>query len=109
MGLHIFRVMVRGRFSGLDANTRERLVAEAGAHDVFSAAFTAAGTFTYEPSLHAFTFRYEVRESGDDPEAAATERAREAASAYLDANGIGYTDLTIVATDMASNWAKRDL
>lgn len=40
MGVHIFRVMVRGRFANLDDDTRSALLDDAAAHDVLSAAFT---------------------------------------------------------------------
>lgn len=108
MTLRIFRVLVRGRFAEMSTSTRDRLIAEAGSHDVFAAAFTPKGTFTYEPSLHALTFRCEVREKGDDAEAVASDRACEMAVEYLDAHGIAYGDLSVTASDMAAVWRSRD-
>lgn len=108
MGVHIFRVMVRGRFANLDDDTRSALLDDAAAHDVLSAAFTREGTLTYDPALVAFTYRYEVRESGDGSAETAGERAVEMASSSLAAAGIGHGGLEPVVIDMADVWRGRD-
>ena len=83
------------------------LLAEAGEHEIFRSAYTRDGTLTYQPDLVAFSFRYEVRDSGDDP-AEAEHRvvaiAMDRARAALDARGIGFKHLRATATDMASVW-----
>jgi len=112
--LNIYRVVVRGEFAGLTDEQRDELTAEAPEHDIFRSSYTAAGTFTYEPRLHAFSFRYEVRERGDDgrPEAecrdAALATADGLARAYLGARDIGHKRLRATATNMADMWSDRD-
>jgi len=63
----IYRAVVRGHFSDIDETTRAALTAEADQHTYFDSAFTAEGTFTYEPQLVAFNLRYEMRFVPDDP------------------------------------------
>jgi hypothetical protein len=109
----IYRAVVRGHFSELDDTTRAALVAAADEHTYFDSAFTADGTFTYDPQLVAFNLRYEMRFVPDDPgdtvtdvitnstvEAAAMERA----VAWLDSKGYEHRDLIVSITDMASMW-----
>ena len=107
MGLHMYRVLVRGRFGDLDPATRDRLIAEADSHSVFDAEFTRAGTLTYDRMLVGFTFRYEMRESGDDPLGAVTARAIEQANSDLDSAGIAHGELSVAASDMADVWGTR--
>jgi len=113
MGLHIFRVVVRGEFSDLSSEVRDELIARADAHDIFLSSYTREGTFTYEPRLHAFSFRFEVREHADDDrsaaecEAAASETALALATAYLDHRGITSKRLRANALDMADMWRER--
>jgi hypothetical protein len=76
VAVHIHRVFVRGRFGALDPGTRARLLADTAQHDLTRAAFTEAGTLTYEPSLVSFTSRFRLRAEGDDSEAVVTGRAR---------------------------------
>lgn len=104
MSLHIYRVLVRGRFDDLDTNVRAALIAGAADHDVVLAEFTTTGTLTYEPSVGFFTFRVEVRASGDDPLAVATAAAKSKAVEYLSTRSIGFRDLSVAATDMADVW-----
>lgn len=104
----IFRVVVRGQFTDLDQETRDRLVAEAPEHDIFKSAFTTDGTFTYDPSLVSFNVRYETRVAdshpGTDPGSAAVAMAIERASSWLSSVGIGHKHVRATATDMASMW-----
>lgn len=107
MARHIYRVVVRGQFADLTEAQRAALLAEADEHEIFRASYTADGTFTYERNLVAFSFRFEVRATGDDPaavEADAIATARARAVADLTAWGIGHKHLKVTATDMASIW-----
>jgi hypothetical protein len=101
-------VVVRGHFHDLDPDARARLLAEADDHEIFKAAYTAAGTMTYEPNLVAFNFRYEMRDVSDDAIAEVEARLAEAAMtktrASLEAMGIGHRHLRATATNMASVW-----
>jgi hypothetical protein len=106
MTLQIYRVIVRGKFDGIDDATRGELLAAAAEHDVTRAAFRADGTLTYDTRLVAFSFRYELRDDGDDPEAAVVERARFMAEASLVALKVGYRDLRIEAINMADVWRR---
>lgn len=97
-----FRITVRGAFDGLTADQRAELLAEAGAHDIFHAEFTAEGHLSYDIAARpAFTFRF--LESGEKAEdiTAATERAEAAAAAWLSEHGCAYKNLRSQATDMA--------
>jgi hypothetical protein len=108
----IYRAVVRGHFSDIDAATRAALVAVADEHDYFHSAFTAEGTFTYDPQLVAFNLRYEMRFVPNDPsdrDDTVTDAEVEAAAmkrtvAWLDAKGYGHKHLTVSVTDMASMW-----
>lgn len=104
MTLHIFRVTVRGQFDQLDPDVRAELLAEADQHDNLLAHFSPDGTFTYEPRLQAFSFRYEVRARGDDAAEQAVATGLDQAAAYLDARGITAKRLRATATDMADLW-----
>ena len=108
----IYRTVVRGHFDVLDDDVRAALVADADQHTYFDSAFTAEGTFTYDPQLVAFNLRYELRFVPDDPsdpddvvtdpevETAAMQRA----IAWLNSKGYGHKHLTVSVTDMASMW-----
>jgi hypothetical protein len=112
MALNIYRVVVRGEFSDLTPDARERLVADAEAHDITLSSYTATGTFTYEPRLHAFSYRFEVRVSADDdvpePESAdeAAQRAETLATADLDARGVTFKRLRVNVVNMADMWRR---
>lgn len=102
MSTREFRITVRGAFDGLTDGQRAQLLAEAGAHDIFHAEFTAEGHLSYDIAARpAFTFRF--LESGEKAEdaAAATERAEAAAAAWLGRHGYAYKNLRSAATDMA--------
>lgn len=105
MGTSIHRVVVRGHFADLTDEQRAALLAEVDDHEIFRAAYTEHGTFTYERPLVWFNLRYEVR-LGDhdapdaDPAAIALDRARE----QLDRWGIGHKHLRATATDLATIW-----
>ena len=106
MAQHIFRVVVRGHFADLDEEQRADLLAHVDEHSPFKSAFTTDGTFTYEPNLVAFNFRYEIRQSDEDgdPTAAAEELGMAKALATLQATGFGHKHLRVTAADMADIW-----
>jgi len=95
-----YRVTVRGKFDGLSDSARARLLAEVDAHDLLAAAFTEVGTFTYDRTLLAFTFRYAVTvpDVPDEKRALATARGRAVES--LEDQACGYRDLDLSATNM---------
>ncbi|MFD7920773.1 DUF6204 family protein [Streptomyces sp. NPDC059740] len=90
----MFRVTVRGKFDGLTEADRTALKAT---RDPFQAAFTPEGTFSYDTSVSAFTFRCQVPAAAEeDGEAEATAGAL----AALDAHGLPYQVLKVAVTDM---------
>ncbi len=105
MSLHIYRATVRGRFADLDDNTRATLLAEAAEHETLVAArFTPAGSFVYDERLQFFSFRFELRETGNDHALEVIAHAEALAVAALDSQGIGFRDLKVTARDMADVW-----
>lgn len=105
MSLRIYRVAVRGRFADLTDEARAMLVAEAPEHDTVSVgAFTDEGTFTYEPSIDFFTFRFQIRSRGDDARSDAELEAIDRAERYLSHRHLGFRALKVQATDMATVW-----
>ncbi len=110
MTLRIFRVTVRGRFDDLDAAARSRLFADATGHDVTKAAFTEAGTLTYDPSLRSFTFRFRLRDdasAASDAEANVTAMAVSMVDAWLSDLAVTGSQLRVDAHDMADVWDHR--
>lgn len=113
MTLHIFRVVVRGEFADLSPQQRADLVAAAPDHDIFLSAYTASGTFTYEPQVHAFSYRYELRErTGDgrsvaDAESSVRATAEALAVDDLTRRGLSFKRLRSNAVDMADMWIDR--
>jgi hypothetical protein len=105
---HIYRVIVRGFFGELDGPTRAGLLAEADEHEPLAAAFTTAGTLTYDRRLVAFSLRYEMRraDDADDPSAAVSAEALARATDELRRAGIPYTGLRVQAIDMADAWRR---
>jgi hypothetical protein len=94
-----YRVIVRGRFAGLDEPARARLLSEAPQHDVLTARFTDEGTLTYEGSVDAFQHRVVVLvHEGPGEEDVALVAGELAAVEHLEAAGLGYRDLRAKAT-----------
>ena len=60
-----YRVQVTGQLADLTPTVRAQLRAEQAEHDLFLAAFTPEGTFTYSPTLTRFTLRYLLEVSED--------------------------------------------
>ncbi len=96
-------MQVTGQFSGLTPTLSGKLRDEQGQHDVFLAAFTPEGTFTYAPTLTRFTLRY-LLEVAEDSAAEADEAAEVEgellAAQYLESRGITHKPLTVTAVCM---------
>ncbi|MFC3573889.1 DUF6204 family protein [Streptomyces yaanensis] len=102
MSTRTFRIMVRGVFDGLDDGQRAELLARAAEHDVLRAAFTPEGHLSYDVSARpAFTFRFLDSGEAEEDILEATERAEEAAKAWLDERGYGYRNLRSKAEDLS--------
>ncbi|MET8288842.1 DUF6204 family protein [Streptomyces sp. NPDC005132] len=102
MSTRSFRITVRGVFDGLGTDQRSELLARAAEHDVLRAAFTAEGHLSYDLAARsAFTFRF--LDSGEEEEdiLEATERAEEAAKAWLTQRGYHYKNLRSSAEDLS--------
>jgi hypothetical protein len=106
--VHIFRVSVSGQFASLDDTSRAVLEAEAPEHTVARAAFTHAGTFTYDLPLVSFSYRFEIRIDDDDdpPMPAAAVHAEARARADLAVRGLEVRHLRVQTTDMADMWRR---
>lgn len=102
MSTRTFRVTVRGVFDALTAEQRAELVARAAEHDVLRAAFTPEGHLSYDIAARpAFTFRFQDSGEAEEDILDATERAEEAARAWLDERGYGYKNLRSQAEDLS--------
>jgi len=105
----IFRIIVRGRFDGLDDARRAELRAVVDDHDLLrNAQFTQLGAFTYDRRVDFFSYRVEVRVDADDPataEADAFARAIVLATADLERRGLAGRDLRATGQDMAEIWS----
>ncbi|MGW2252615.1 DUF6204 family protein [Kitasatospora sp. NPDC001660] len=102
MTTRTFRIMVRGVFDGLSPEQRAQLLADAAEHDVLHAAFTREGHLAYDLTARAaFTFRF--LDSGEEEEDIldATERAEQAAAAWLTERGYGFKNLRSQAEDLS--------
>ncbi|MFD5567531.1 DUF6204 family protein [Streptomyces cadmiisoli] len=102
MSTRTFRITVRGVFDGLGAEQRAQLLARAAEHDILRAAFTSEGHLSYDVAARpAFTFRF--LDSGEEEEdiLEASERAEEAAKAWLTERGYGYKNLRSQAEDLS--------
>lgn len=102
MSTRTFRIMVRGVFDGLSADQRAELLARAPEHDVLHAAFTPEGHLSYDLAARsAFTFRFLDSGEAEEDILDATERAEEAAKAWLTQRGYGYKNLRSQAEDLS--------
>jgi hypothetical protein len=99
MAQRTYRVVVRGRFEGLDEAARSRLRAEAAEHDLLTARFSDEGTLTYDGRLDAFQHRVVVRvDEGPGEEDVALTAGELAAVQHLDDAGLGHRELRASAT-----------
>ncbi|MEV1007973.1 DUF6204 family protein [Streptomyces sp. NPDC049881] len=102
MSTRTFRITVRGVFDGLGADQRAELLARAPEHDVLRAAFTPEGHLSYDVAARpAFTFRFLDAGEEEGDILAATERAEEAAKAWLAERGYGFKHLRSQAEDLS--------
>ncbi|MFJ9912789.1 DUF6204 family protein [Actinacidiphila glaucinigra] len=102
MSTRTFRVTVRGVFDGLTAEQRSELLSRAPEHDVLRAAFTPEGHLTYDIAARpAFTFRFLDSGEAEEDILKATERAEEAARAWLRERGYGHKNLRSQAEDLS--------
>ncbi|MGW7268811.1 DUF6204 family protein [Streptomyces sp. NPDC054842] len=102
MSTRTFRVTVRGVFADLRPEQRAELLSRAAEHDVLRAAFTPEGHLSYDLAARtAFTFRFQDSGQAEEDILEATERAEEAAKAWLAARGYGYKNLRSSAEDLS--------
>ena len=106
--MHIYRIIVRGRFDALDDAARAALRAERERTDELdSYAFSKDGTLTFDRRLDFWSVRAEVRvrdDESDDPKALAEARATALAQAHLEARGVAGRDLRLTGQAMADVW-----
>lgn len=96
---------VKGRFADLSDRTRRYLVEAAPEHTRFQSAYTAEGTFVYDPDVRFFDLRYEVRAEGDDASEAAAVSARAEAEIFLETMEIGHGELDVTVVDLSMMWS----
>lgn len=102
MSSRTFRIMVRGAFDALTPDQRAELLADAAEHDVLHAAFTPEGHLSYDLAARPFfTFRFLDSGEAEEDILAATERAEEAARAWLGERGYSYKRLRSTAEDLS--------
>ena len=103
-------MQMTGQFAGLTPSVSAQLRDEQAEHDLFLAAFTPEGTFTYTPTLTRFTVRY-LLEVSEDSAAEADEAAgvegELLAAEYLESRGITHKPMTVTAVCMDDVKVKR--
>ncbi|MDP2293488.1 MAG: DUF6204 family protein [Actinomycetota bacterium] len=100
----VHRVTVRGQFRDLSDAPRQYLVRAKADHDMFKAAYTPEGTFTYDDRIQFFNLRYEIRCGGDDPTALAAMTGEVEAETFLRTMGFGHHPLRIDVVDVSAIW-----
>ncbi|WP_350280263.1 DUF6204 family protein [Kribbella sp. HUAS MG21] len=98
MNVRTFRVIVRGEFTGLTHDQRERLRAEADRHDLLLAGYSDTGDLSYDETLRPFTVRCQVVQPADRPDQDAVDHGLLVASTLLDERGLAYQRLRASAT-----------
>ncbi|MEU4033639.1 DUF6204 family protein [Streptomyces collinus] len=102
MSTRTFRITVRGVFDGLSEAQRAELLADAAQHDMLRAAFTPDGHLSYDIAARpAFVFRFSDTGEEEEDILEATERAEEAAKAWLTERGYGFKKLRSSAEDLS--------
>ncbi|MFI5930533.1 DUF6204 family protein [Actinoplanes sp. NPDC051494] len=102
MSSRTIRVTVRGAFDVLTADQRATLLADAAGHDVAYAAFSPAGSITYDIATRPFfTFRYEGTAAEDKDIPVVTAEAEAAAEQWLTSRGYAFKNLTSQTVDMS--------
>lgn len=99
----MYRVTVRGRFDNLDDMTRSYLAREQAHHDIFVAAYTSEGTFTYDERILFFNLRYEIRTNAGSEEAKMAALAE--AETFLRTLGYGFKGLKATVVDTSAMWS----
>lgn len=98
----VYRVTVRGRFSGLTDRQRSALHSAATEHDLFLSSFSEEGSLTYGSTVDFFSFRREIRLPSGGSEETACAEAIDSAGEFLRVLGYGYKDLKARAMDMSA-------
>ncbi|TJZ54429.1 hypothetical protein FCH28_14990 [Streptomyces piniterrae] len=97
---HTYRVIVRGKWDALTAESRAKLLAEVNDHGLSQLRFTPEGSLAYDAALQSFTYRYVIVSDASDGEEMAAALAEDRAETALKAAGLGYRELRSSATDM---------
>ncbi|MCZ1006429.1 DUF6204 family protein [Streptomyces lydicus] len=97
---HTYRVIVRGKWDGLTAESRAHLLAEVADHGLAQLQFTPEGSLAYDSALHSFSYRFVIVSDAADGEEMAAVLAEDKAERALKAAGLGYRELRSTATDM---------
>ncbi|MFE9407746.1 DUF6204 family protein [Streptomyces sp. NPDC006704] len=97
---HTYRVIVRGVWDGLSADSRARLLAEADEHGLTAMAFTPEGSLAYDRALKHFSWRFTVVSDAADGEEMAAAIAEDRAESALSALSHGFRDLRSTVTDL---------
>ncbi|MFE0377077.1 DUF6204 family protein [Streptomyces inhibens] len=97
---HTYRVIVRGKWDGLTADSRAKLLAEVDDHGLAQLQFTPEGSLAYDAALHSFSYRYVIVSDAADGEEMAAALAEDKAETALKEAGLGYRELRSTATDM---------
>ena len=100
--VRVFRVTVRGRFSGLTDRARALLVRSQADHDIFLSAYTPEGTFTYDAAIAFFNLRYELRAAGPDAAELVELEALDEAERFLATMGFTAKNLRANVVDMST-------
>ncbi|HET6737417.1 MAG TPA: DUF6204 family protein [Kribbella sp.] len=93
-----FRVIVRGEFTGLTDDQRDRLRAELGDHDLLLAGYSETGDLSYDETLRPFTVRCQVIQPADRPDEDAVGHGLLIAGALLGERQLPYQRLRATAT-----------
>ena len=102
MSTRTIRITVRGAFAGLTDDQRADLLSRAAEHGVAFAAYTPAGSLTYDIAARPFfTFRFAATVAAEQDIPAAVTRSEASTAAYLSERGYGFKDLTAHAVDMS--------
>lgn len=100
--IRVFRVTVRGQFGELSEQSRAFLARSQPDHDIFLAAYTPEGTFTYDAAIAFFNLRYELRASGPDAAELVELEALDEAERFLATMGFTSKKLRANVVDMST-------
>ncbi|MFJ9419020.1 DUF6204 family protein [Streptomyces sp. NPDC101227] len=97
---HTYRVIVRGKWDGLTAESRAKLLAEADDHGLSQLRFTPEGSLAYDTALYSFSYRYVIVSAAEDGEEMAAALAEDKAETALEEAGLTFRELRSTVTDM---------